>query len=58
MVDIVIVLILFWLGGLPAWPHSREWGYAPSACWGLLLITCCSCCVRRGSLGVRPSAVR
>ena len=32
---IVIVLLL---GGLPAWPYSREWGYAPSGLLGLLLI--------------------
>ena len=31
-------LILAFLGGLPTWPHSREWGYYPSGLSGLLLI--------------------
>jgi hypothetical protein len=35
---LLIVLILLLLGGLPAWPHSRNWGYAPSGVLGLLLI--------------------
>ncbi len=35
---LLIVLILLLLGALPAWPHSRNWGYAPSGTVGLLLI--------------------
>jgi hypothetical protein len=35
---LLIVLILLLLGGLPAWPYSRGWGYAPSGALGLLLI--------------------
>ena len=35
---VLIVLILLLLGALPAWPHSRSWGYAPSGGLGLLLI--------------------
>jgi hypothetical protein len=35
---LVIVLILFLLGALPHWPHSRNWGYYPSGGFGLLLI--------------------
>lgn len=34
---LLIVLILLLLGGLPAWPYSRDWGYAPSGLVGLLL---------------------
>ena len=26
------------IGALPAWPHSRAWGYAPSGIVGLLLV--------------------
>jgi hypothetical protein len=26
------------LGALPTWPHSRNWGYAPSGGLGLLLL--------------------
>jgi hypothetical protein len=35
---ILIVLILLLLGALPAWPHSREWGYYPTGGLGLLVI--------------------
>ena len=35
---LLIVLILLLVGALPAWPHSRNWGYAPSGGLGLLLI--------------------
>ena len=34
---LLIVLILFLLGALPTWPHSRNWGYYPSSGFGLLL---------------------
>ncbi len=26
------------LGALPSWPHSRNWGYAPSGGLGFILI--------------------
>ena len=35
---LLIVLIVLLLGGLPAWPYSRDWGYAPSGVLGLLLV--------------------
>ena len=35
---LLIVLILMLLGALPAWPHSRSWGYYPSGGLGLLLV--------------------
>ena len=35
---LLIILILFLVGALPAWPHSREWGYYPSGGLGTLLI--------------------
>lgn len=35
---LLVVLVLLLLGALPAWPHSREWGYGPSGGVGLLLI--------------------
>jgi hypothetical protein len=34
---LLIVLLILVLGGLPAWPHSRRWGYCPSGGLGLLL---------------------
>ena len=35
---LLIVLILLLLGAVPAWPHSRNWGYAPSGGLGLALV--------------------
>jgi len=35
---LLIVLIMLLLGAVPAWPHSRSWGYAPSGGIGLVLI--------------------
>ncbi len=35
---LLIVLILLLLGAIPAWPHSRSWGYFPSGGLGLVLI--------------------
>jgi hypothetical protein len=35
---LLIVLVLLVLGAVPAWPHSRAWGYGPSGGLGLLLI--------------------
>jgi hypothetical protein len=35
---LLIVLILLLLGAIPAWPHSRSWGYAPSGGLGLILV--------------------
>jgi len=35
---LLVILVLMLLGALPAWPHSRSWGYAPSGTLGLILI--------------------
>ncbi|HEY0835060.1 MAG TPA: DUF3309 family protein [Azospirillum sp.] len=35
---LLIILILLLVGAVPAWPHSRSWGYGPSGILGLLLI--------------------
>ena len=35
---LIIVLILVLLGAVPAWPHSRSWGYGPSGLVGVLLV--------------------
>ncbi len=35
---LVIVLIVILIGAVPAWPHSRSWGYAPSGLLGTVLI--------------------
>jgi Protein of unknown function (DUF3309) len=33
-----VILLLILLGVIPAWPHSRSWGYGPSGGIGLVLI--------------------
>lgn len=35
---LLIVLIILLLGAVPAWPHSRNWGYGPSGGLGLILV--------------------
>jgi hypothetical protein len=35
---LIVLLILFLLGALPTWPHSRSWGYGPTGGLGLVLI--------------------
>jgi hypothetical protein len=34
---VLVVLVLLLVGAIPAWPHSRSWGYAPSGALGLAL---------------------
>ena len=38
MVLLLIILLLLVIGGLPAWPYSRGWGYYPSGGLGLVLV--------------------
>ena len=35
---LLVILILMLLGVVPAWPHSRKWGYGPSGGLGLIVI--------------------
>ena len=35
---LLVILVLMLLGAIPAWPHSRSWGYYPSGGLGLLVI--------------------
>jgi Protein of unknown function (DUF3309) len=35
---LLIVLVLMLVGAIPAWPHSRSWGYGPSGGLGLVLV--------------------
>jgi hypothetical protein len=35
---LVIILVLMLVGAIPAWPHSRGWGYGPSGGLGLILV--------------------
>jgi hypothetical protein len=35
---LLIILILFLVGALPTWPHSKNWGYYPSGGLGLVVL--------------------
>jgi hypothetical protein len=35
---LIVLLILMLIGALPSWPHSRQWGYAPTGGLGLVLV--------------------
>ena len=35
---ILIIVILLLIGAVPAWPHSRSWGYGPSGLLGIVLV--------------------
>jgi hypothetical protein len=34
---LIVILVLLLLGAIPAWPHSRSWGYGPSGGLGLIV---------------------
>ncbi|MDT8379595.1 MAG: DUF3309 domain-containing protein [Desulfotignum sp.] len=33
-----IIVVLALVGVIPAWPHSRSWGYGPSGGIGLIVL--------------------
>jgi hypothetical protein len=35
---LIVFLVLMFLGAVPRWPHSRNWGYYPSGGLGLVLL--------------------
>jgi hypothetical protein len=35
---LLVVAVLMLLGVVPAWPHSRSWGYKPSGGLGLVVL--------------------
>ena len=35
---LLIIVLLMLVGVIPAWPHSKGWGYGPSGGLGLLLV--------------------
>jgi len=35
---LLVLLVLFFVGALPTWGHSRNWGYFPSGGLGLVLL--------------------
>lgn len=38
MTILLVVLVLMLLGAIPAWPHSRSWGYTPSGLLTVLVV--------------------
>lgn len=35
---LLVILVLALLGVLPAWPHSKGWGYGPTGGLGLIVL--------------------
>lgn len=35
---LIVLLVLMLIGAVPAWPHSRAWGYRPSGGLGVILV--------------------
>jgi Protein of unknown function (DUF3309) len=35
---LLLILILALIGAIPAWPYSKNWGYAPSGGMGLVVV--------------------
>ncbi len=35
---LLVVLILMLVGAIPTWPHSKNWGYAPSGMFSVLFV--------------------
>lgn len=35
---LLIIVVLMLAGAVPAWPHSRGWGYGPSGGLGVVLL--------------------
>jgi hypothetical protein len=35
---LLIVVMLFLVGALPTWPHSKNWSYYPSGGLGLVVV--------------------
>ncbi|WP_341304882.1 DUF3309 family protein [Pseudomonas sp. TMP25] len=35
---LLIVLVLLLIGAIPAWPHSKNWGYGPTGGLGVVVV--------------------
>jgi hypothetical protein len=35
---LIVILLVLLIGGLPTWPHSKSWGYAPTGIFSTLLV--------------------
>ena len=38
MTILLVLVVLALVGSVPAWPHSRNWGYFPSGGLGLVVV--------------------
>lgn len=38
LIILLVIVVCACVGTVPAWPHSREWGYGPSGLLGLVLV--------------------
>ena len=35
---LLVILVVLLIAAMPAWPHSRGWGYGPSGIMGFLML--------------------
>lgn len=35
---LLLIVVLLLIGAIPAWPHSRSWGYYPSGGLGIVVL--------------------
>ena len=35
---LLVILVVLLIAAMPAWPHSRGWGYGPSGIIGFLML--------------------
>jgi hypothetical protein len=35
---LLLIVVLMLIGAIPAWPHSRTWGYYPSSGLGIVVV--------------------
>jgi hypothetical protein len=35
----LVLFVLLFIGAIPTWPHSRNWGYYPSSSLGIVFVT-------------------
>lgn len=35
---LIVILVLLLIGALPTWPHSKNWGYAPTGGLGFVVL--------------------
>ena len=40
---VLVIIIILLVGAFPRWPHSQNWGYAPSGILGTVLIVFSFC---------------